>query len=72
LEEPVKMVAFSVSDEEKQSIDSYAKIKHFGDSSHLARVAIFVYMERNRVGSPPDAGAPARPAAGANSDGGTE
>jgi hypothetical protein len=66
------MVAFSVSDEEKQSIDSYAKIKHFGDSSHLARVAIFVYMALTWGGRPPAGGAPARPAAGANSDGGTE
>jgi hypothetical protein len=50
-----KMVAFSVSDEEKVQVESYAKAKHFGDASHLARVALFVYMERNKAGGPPDA-----------------
>jgi hypothetical protein len=60
-----RMVAFSVSEQEKQDIDYYAKAKHFGDASHLARVALFTYMERNKVGSHRgqlERGAPARPA----------
>lgn len=59
-----KMVAFSVTDYEKSEIDTYAKLTHFGDSSHLARKALFAYMERNKAGghrTRKDAGAPLRP-----------
>lgn len=68
----MKMVAFSVSDEEKTEIDSYAQVKHFGDTPHLARKALFAFMEKNKPGGhrrQSDAGAVVRPATGGQEGG---
>jgi hypothetical protein len=69
----MKMVAFSVSDEKKKEVESYAKAKGYGDSSHLARKALFVYMEKNKIGghhARSEQGAVVRPEGEQPSDGG--
>jgi hypothetical protein len=66
------MVAFSVADEEKIEIDNYARVKHFGDTPHLARKALFAFMEKNKIGghhAAKDAGAVVRPAPGGQEGG---
>lgn len=44
-------IRFSLEPEQKSEIDHYAKVKGFGNSSNLARVALFNYVARNKLTS---------------------
>lgn len=46
----IRMVAFSVSEQEKAELDAYCEARHFKHTPDFARMAVFAYIRQNKPG----------------------